>query len=575
MLLERRDFERRINASNFELSRRDKMLLLEDLAYWLIRNGWSDASIDRITERFDQRLSSMPRVSAGGAVVVKFLLDRSGVIRQPAVDRIDFIHRTFQEYLAAGAAVDADDIGVLVEHAHDDQWREVVVMAAGHALLHQRDELLGRLLARAEAEPEYRQIIRVLAVACLETSHQLDSKILADVEAVAAELLPPRTMRDAEALAVGGDFILDLLVNRPIRGARQAAATIRLASLVGGEKALEIISGCASRAGRIVVNELRRAWLRFEPEVYARRVLDGVTIDSMIVTDPALLPVLHYPKIYSLSLNFPRGHGDISNVAQATEVERLQISDRLVRDLSPLAEMPKLRSVDLRVTGLVGLEDFAQNSVVELDFDYRNVGDPASLRSFKALKQLQIVGLRNAAALSDMLSPGLELYRFGLWDAEELEDLDGLLSLRALESLGFLLLSRCFRLRSISGIERWANTLTGMYLVAPSLEDVEKVGALPGIGFLNLHHTPVSDLSFITALAQLEVLHLGGEGPLPDLAPLRGLDRLEYLFLWGNDDVDLTPLAGKDGLTVNLEGFAERRVYGQDKLGKHSRVRRR
>ena len=35
---------------------------------------------------------------------------------------------------AAGkAAVDHDDIRLLINHAHDDQWREVVVMAAGHA----------------------------------------------------------------------------------------------------------------------------------------------------------------------------------------------------------------------------------------------------------------------------------------------------------------------------------------------------------------------------------------------------------------------------------------------------------
>ena len=82
MLLERRDAERQIAAVDFHLSRKDKMLLLEDLAYWLIRNGWSDASIERVTERITQRLCTMPRVDADATSVVKYLLDRSGVIRR-------------------------------------------------------------------------------------------------------------------------------------------------------------------------------------------------------------------------------------------------------------------------------------------------------------------------------------------------------------------------------------------------------------------------------------------------------------------------------------------------------------
>ena len=58
-------------------------------------------------------------------------MERSGLLREPAAGRVDFVHRTFQEYLAAKAAVDNDEIGLLVTNAHDDQWREVVVMAAG------------------------------------------------------------------------------------------------------------------------------------------------------------------------------------------------------------------------------------------------------------------------------------------------------------------------------------------------------------------------------------------------------------------------------------------------------------
>jgi hypothetical protein len=73
-------------------------------------------------------------------------------------------------------------------------------------------------------------------------------------------------------------------------------------------------------------------------------------------------------------------------------------------------------------------------------------------------------------------------------------------------------------------------------------------------------------------LSHLEILHLGGAAGLPDLAPLRHLDELHDLFLYGDDDVDLTPLAGKEGLEVTIMSLRERRVFGHDKLGRTSKV---
>ena len=47
MLLERRDRERGVELAQAPLTRTDKLLILQDIAFWLIRNGWSDAPTDR------------------------------------------------------------------------------------------------------------------------------------------------------------------------------------------------------------------------------------------------------------------------------------------------------------------------------------------------------------------------------------------------------------------------------------------------------------------------------------------------------------------------------------------------
>ncbi|MFF0371282.1 NACHT domain-containing protein, partial [Micromonospora sp. NPDC005087] len=144
MLLERRDSERRVGTPG--LSRTDKTLLLRDIAYWLIRNERSSAPAERIRSRIATKLKSMTQIGSSADEVYRLLLERSGLLREAVEGEMDFVHRSFQEYLAAAEAVATDDIGALVSHAYTDFWSEVVVMAAGHASVTQRSELLQGLL---------------------------------------------------------------------------------------------------------------------------------------------------------------------------------------------------------------------------------------------------------------------------------------------------------------------------------------------------------------------------------------------------------------------------------------------
>lgn len=66
-----------------------------------------------------------------GTSVRQLFVERSGMIREPVAGRVDFTHRTFQEFLAANATKEESDTGFLVGNAHNDQWREVIILAAG------------------------------------------------------------------------------------------------------------------------------------------------------------------------------------------------------------------------------------------------------------------------------------------------------------------------------------------------------------------------------------------------------------------------------------------------------------
>ncbi|MFJ7586373.1 NACHT domain-containing protein [Streptomyces sp. NPDC097617] len=136
MLLVRRDTERDIcGVEGVHLTREEQIGLLQRLAYWLIRNGQLETSRAEAVEMVGEWLDAMPqvRVQGGAEQVFTHLLIRSGLLLEPTPGSVVFVHRTFQDYLGAKAAVESRDFGVLVKNAQDDSWDDVVRMAVGHA----------------------------------------------------------------------------------------------------------------------------------------------------------------------------------------------------------------------------------------------------------------------------------------------------------------------------------------------------------------------------------------------------------------------------------------------------------
>lgn len=559
MLLERRDTERQITSGGPPFSKTAKTLLLEDLAYWLIRNGWSDTTRDRAAERLAWRLSAMPRAGTqDGAQVLDGLVVRSGLIREPVVGRIDFVHRTFQEYLAASAAISQDEVGELIRNAHDDQWREVIVMAAGHAQPRQRDELLHGILARADGEPPRRQLLQTLAVACLETSPQLDPVLHGQIQAVAASLLPPKGMRQAEILARLGEPLLDLLAGRPPRGKQQTAATIRAASMVGGEAALKVIARCAQTDGRFIRDELMRAWPQFNAEEFACTVLsDSPCATLLIISYPPLLPALpRIRRLRRLILQFPdpKGHGDLAVIRNLPRLGFLNIAYHVgAVDLSPLTGHPALEHIIIQgpgqpvdITPLITIP-----SLDRIFFNADSIQDIEPLRSCAGLRSVSLMNFSSFAQLPDILPPQ-PLEYFCLVDSH-LENLTPLIPVPQLVGLENLSLVGCDS-RSLQGIERWVRTLRSLTIwdADPAL-DFDALEGLSGLIALNIDTRMAEHLDVVHRLSALRDLYL--------------FDRSSKV-----DTVDISALRGKEGLTVHARRGLK--IRGADALGKGSRVAR-
>lgn len=302
MLLERRDMERGINTIE-GLGRTEKLLLLSDLAYWLIRNGYTDVDVPRALYRIAQRVNLMPQVKAGNKDLYQHLLERTGLIREPVEGRVDFIHRTFQEYLAARDAMNIDDVGTVVQNAHLDQWHEVVVMAVGHASQKQREELLSGLLKRGD--------LLLLVLASLETVPELSGTLRREIQMKTSRLLPPSSMGEAKAFASAGEYVLDLLADSNPQTINEITSTIRALGLTQLDEALPVLATFASDPRDRVFDELLNCMALFGEQDFGEIVLANASRPSLLVNDERRLIAARYMKLNQLILNYIGDHASL------------------------------------------------------------------------------------------------------------------------------------------------------------------------------------------------------------------------------------------------------------------------
>jgi hypothetical protein len=118
MLLSRRDEKRGVKLGQEypSLTEGQRERLAEELAYWMVDTGQSEADRDDVDAFFDDRLRNMQPQGMKGDQVRAFFVDRSGLLREPVTGQIDFVHRTLQEYLAARRAIAGRSIDVLPQN---------------------------------------------------------------------------------------------------------------------------------------------------------------------------------------------------------------------------------------------------------------------------------------------------------------------------------------------------------------------------------------------------------------------------------------------------------------------------
>lgn len=534
MLLVSRDEDRDVAVgAGLGLTYTARQLLLQDFAAWLHENHWTDADEGEFFERIEMELPKFTRVATDASAVAKLLIERSGVLTRPLEGRVGFVHKTFQEYLAARAYMQDGSLGKLVLHAHIDHWREVVVLAAGHASPKQCERLILGIVERGEKELPFQQRLFLLAMACLETSAVLRPEVVDRLEGCLATILPPTNMSEAAAIASAGDLAVRGLSSSPKR-ATEAAACIRALALIGSEAAFDAITAFSSDTRLTVSRQLMREWDRFEPEAYARRVLADSILDSgsLTVTNPEYLPLTRYlRRLTGIFIDTPGRNFPLAQLSPYDKIFGMDASFRDdLRDLTELSEL-KLRSLWLRrCRNLISLDGLKpDDSLAGNSINLEGCSNLRDVRALSAFERIRYLDLNGTAITS--LEPVSRVGHIGNLLVEQvptLADLGPQLTCRRLS------LSNLPALRDLTGLERSQElekaTLGRLGTDVPAL-------VLPdSLEQLTLTSMPTwVPGSTVTGGSGLISLYINWPGESYSLAGLPGFNKLRQLSLASRD----------------------------------------
>jgi len=466
MLLEERDRQREIRQ-DFQLNLQQKEAFLMKFAYWLMRNDYSDAELEKADNLFQHSLREYNLLPAmTGSDIRQLLLQRSGLLREPVIGRIDFVHRTFQEYLAAKAVLYYDDWGLLLERAENDQWREVIIVAVGKGMRPQQKQLLKGLLNRGGNNPAKRYYLHSLAMGCLETGVLIEAELRTQIEASVKALLPPKNDDEVATLARLGDLIVPFLAYNPQFSIREAEFSMTTLVKIGSPVAMKQLIDYAKA--------------RFDPKDVEFSTIPLILGYGYHVFD--LETYLSQVLIHAQHLDLTRTKiEDLSFLSSLSQLQGLNLRGTAIKDLCPLSSLSQLRVLvfsSTKIEDLCPLSSLSQLRV--LVFGYAPIQDLSPLSSLSQLEQLGL----SSTAIQD-LSP--------LSSLSQLEQLD--LSSTAIQDLS--------PLSSLSQLEQ-------LDLSSTAIQDLSPLSSLSQLEQLDLSYTAVQDLSPLLNLSQLKELFLRG-----------------------------------------------------------------
>ncbi|KNB52054.1 serine protease [Streptomyces caatingaensis] len=544
MLLGQRDAHRRIGApEGIEIEAEDAQQLLQRIAIWLVRNDRTELTRKQAVRQIELAMRGLRHVRRYSAdALMDHLLNRSGLLQERATDSIQFIHRTFQDYLAAKEFQDSDSLHELLAHAAEEQWQDVIRLVIGHCNRGEVRHVVKGLITLGDSTEDRgaQWALRTLAAECASSAPALDDDVHDAAWERLAELGAPRRKREVDYLSSLGPEALRVVPGPEGLDGEAARGYVRVLRTLG-EGAIPLLQRYGQLSSPKARREVAEAWRFMPADRFAEEVLTPMRLDDteVLLTRPEHLERLpRLGPIGSIRFFGDFGPEELGSALHGRLVKQLTLSGNNYRltDLEFLRAHPRLDL--LRAVGCHALRDISalpETDVTVLALlNHRLSGE--ALRTLARLPRLRDLSL----APHDDAGPA----------AKELPD--------PLLQVTDLSLSGPDYTVDLHGIERWTGLRT--LFLNTELANPESLGlllALPGLHRLGLREDVLdgADVPPLPAVRTLTLILRRHTPTMPVQRLFPGLRRLRiYDQTPGPGPLDLRVAHAVSGLQVELWG---------------------
>lgn len=567
MLIEARDLKRGIlppQGPLGALTKDDKEMMLQQLAYDMMQSSPDgddrhetvyriEVSREKATNWIAGRINRFQNPAAhecSAEDVLNFLIERTGLLREPAGGLIDFPHRSFQEYLAACAAGAERKEDTLAKLASDDQWHETIMLAAGtptggvgfgRALI---EALLNRALRHKSSKASSRQVRKTclaLALGCLENLRQQDPELRTRVLEHLEELVPPKDPNDARILSVAGDAVVPRL-NYSV------CAPADLSTRAACARALSLIGTSAA------VNQLYEGYKDDTSPQVAKEVCRSGSIS--------------YEKVSAVAANVGRS-GELpggfpipklSLLANLKGLKALHLNAPLPQELSAAQQLSDLTDLSFEGASLDEIKDVPwPDQLTSIGFSRCSGIDIGWISRFKSLNTLTIAECRDLTNLEVLRA--LPHLRHLTIIGSDIADMS---PVRHLTSLNKLQLIDCKNLSDLGPVGRLKELKNLDIAFAGQLADIAGLESLTNLETLSIvgPHKSLTDFQPLTKLSGILEIELAGLSNLSELPNLGGSGKIKKLLIADCDTLETT-----ESLT-SCSSIEEVQIYNCRALGR-------
>ncbi|MFE6178287.1 NACHT domain-containing protein [Streptomyces sp. NPDC056464] len=561
MLLGSRDTLRRVGApEGIALGVEEHQQLLQRIAAWLARGGYAEFNHKQAEHQIDLAMRGMPQVRQQGSAeaVLTHLLNRSGLLQERNETVIQFIHRTFQDYLAAKELQESDGMGELLSHAADEEWQDIILLAVGHCHRGEVRRLIGGLIKKGDetADARTRADIHLLAARCALSAVVLNEEVRGRIADRIRALIPPRDATSTAKLTSLGPYVLPLVPRAESLSGEEAQSVVHMIRDIGGPASLPLLRRFAAHPSHEVRRVLIATWPRYPADEYAHEVLAHMPLedDEVVVISPAMASALrHCGPVGRVFLNMPITGADLAKTLPEQGIRRLDVRENpLLNDLSFVRKLSGLTSLSLsgcpRARKLSALEGLPLSSL-RLELYEMQKADLAPLQRLEQLTSLSLVGtLLDSEIPLPAGHPSVESLTVASQTTMMINDLSQWPALRSLVVRGdchaYALLLAASRAPALTGLDFSISSLRlPRQVVPPALNKDEEV-----------RPRRPRELEPLPAIRRLTVRGVNRGGSTRDLA--RVFPSLTRLSIKCDEDapLDLSALSGHAGLVIEVNG---------------------